>query len=341
MIREKNSAMAKNDNFLNIMTEVLLEESSALQQAAERLTEDSCHKLTSVFEDLQSLGGEAIFCGVGKSGHIGHKLAATFSSLGLRSFFLHPIEALHGDLGRVSPHDAIFFLSKSGNTEEILKLIPCLNIPKERQVALVGDLSSPLAKYCGIVFDCSVNKEAGLNNLAPTTSTTLTLAMGDAMAVLFEHFTGQSREDFASLHPGGMLGKILCYKVQDLMTPSHACPTVHKTQTLKEVIMEMTKKPLGGCAVVDKNLKLEGIMVEGDIRRSLDRETPRLDQQVAHIMTTNPVTIKKDAKAYKALELMEKRTHPINILPIIKDDKTFEGLITLHSLLKMDHLKKN
>ncbi len=333
--------MAKKDNFLGIMANVLLDESRALKRASTLLESDACYKLANLFEDLKTLGGGPIFCGIGKSGHIGIKLAATFSSLGLRSFFLHPTEALHGDLGRIYPNDAIFFLSKSGNTEEILKLIPFLSIPKARLVGMVGVVDSPVAKACGIIFDCSVDKEVCLNNLAPMTSTTLTLAMGDAMAVLFEHLTRPSKEDFAMFHPGGILGKTLRYKVGDLMTSFDQCPTVNKTQTLREVIFEMTKQPVGGCAVINDNRILEGIIVEGDIRRSLANQGSQLDQKVFQIMTKDPVTVTKNVSALKALELMENRKSPINILPVINDGKTFEGLITLHSLLKTGFVQKH
>ena len=240
-----------------------------------------------IFMDLKNLDAQLIFCGVGKSGHIGVKLAATFSSLGLRSLFLHPTEALHGDLGRATTNDAIFFLSKSGTTEEIVKLIPFLDIPKERRVAMVGKTDSPIASHCELVFDCSVEKEACINNQAPTTSTTVTLALGDAMAVLLEHCAGFSQEDFLKFHPGGFLGKILRYKVRDLMIPSAECPVVEKGHTLKEVIFRMTERPVGGCAVLEGS-KLKGLMVEGDIRRALNKTSSGVEQIVSTIMTSRP-----------------------------------------------------
>ena len=318
----------------NIMATVLLDEAKALGNASRKLTPDSCEKLVHIFRHLQGARAQLVFCGVGKSGHIGVKLASTFSSLGLKSTFLHPIEALHGDLGRVSQgEDAIFFLSKSGTTEEILKLIPFLDTPKERLVGLLGNVDSPIATACGIVFDCSVEKEACINNQAPTTSTTLALAMGDAMAVLFEHSVNLSKEDFAQNHPGGILGKSLRFKVSNVMIPRQKGPIVHKDQTLREVIFQMTQFPLGGCAVLDSSHKLEGIIVEGDIRRSLQDEDLGVKQIVSDIMTVNPVTIGPHQKAYEALELMEKRENPIGILPVIDENDTFQGFITLHSLV--------
>ena len=320
---------------LDIMKNVLLDEAQALRAAAERLMPKASDRLVDIFKNLKEYDAQLIFCGVGKSGYIGLKLAATFSSLGLRSLFLHPTEALHGDLGRIGQHDAVFFLSKSGTTEEILKLIPFLNIAREKMVAIVGTVSSPIAQACGTVLDCSVEKEACINNQAPTTSTTLSLAMGDAAAVLFEHCVDLSKEDFAHFHPGGILGKSLRYKVGDLIVAHKDCPTVEKTGTLRDVIFEMTKKPVGGCAVLNEVGKLEGIMVEGDIRRSLNSPDAGLDQNVSQLMTANPVTIQSDAKAYEALELMENRQKPINIIPVVKNDDAFEGFITLHVLIKV------
>jgi len=196
-------------NHKNLFTQVLTSEAKALERAAQNFSEKTADQLVSLFEMLAGTGGSLVVCGVGKSGHIGTKIAATFSSLGLPSFFLHPTEAMHGDLGRVSKADAILLISKSGTTEEIISLLPYLPIPKDRIIALVGKVNSPIAEKSGIVLDASVEKEACINDLAPTTSTTVALAMGDAMAVLYENVLGVSKEKFAVNHPAGLLGKSL------------------------------------------------------------------------------------------------------------------------------------
>jgi arabinose-5-phosphate isomerase len=317
------------------MANVLKLEAQALLSAATLLETNhfaDVEKLTKLFDQLKDSGSSIIFCGVGKSGIIANKCAATFTSLGLPSFFLHPTEALHGDLGRVGRSDAIVFLSKSGTTEEILKLIPFLECPKSHRIALVGNPSSPIASQCDILFNCAVEKEACINNQAPTTSSTLTLAMGDAMAVLFETYIGLSKEGFAINHPGGILGKSLRMKVRDLIISSEQCPVVTSAQTLQDVILLMTKFPVGGCAVVEKG-EFKGILVEGDIRRTFTRENQGLQTKVEFIMNSKPVSVHPDQLASEALVLMESKTRSLQILPVIEGSK-FLGFIRLHDLLK-------
>jgi arabinose-5-phosphate isomerase len=314
---------------LNVMANVLKLEAQALLSAASLLESNhsaDVEKLTKLFDQLKGTGSSIIFCGVGKSGIIANKCAATFTSLGLPSFFLHPTEALHGDLGRVGRSDAIVFLSKSGTTEEILKLIPFLECPKSHRIALVGNANSPIATQCDIFFDCSVEKEACINNQAPTTSSTLALAMGDAMAVLFETYIGLSKEGFAVNHPGGILGKSLRMKVRDLIISKENCPIVTSDQTLQDVI------PVGGCAIVEKD-EFKGILVEGDIRRTFTRENQGLQTKVQSIMNTKPVSVHPDQLASEALILMESKTRSLQILPVVEGDK-FVGFIRLHDLLK-------
>ncbi len=317
-----------------LMRDVLLMEAKAIKLASQRLDSKNIDRLVDLFNDLIGSGSSLIFCGVGKSGLIGQKLASTFTSLGLPSHFLHPTEALHGDLGRIRASDAIVYLSKSGTTEEIVKLFPYLPMDNKRRVALVGNLSSPIAKDCGIVFDCSVEKEACLNNQAPTTSSTLALAMGDAMAVLFESLVELTKEKFAVNHPGGLLGKSLRVRVQDLMWDKNDCPVVDSSQSLRDVILEMTKIPVGGCAVCDERGRLMGIIVEGDIRRTFTKENSKgLETPVTEVMNPRPVSVNPSERAYRALELMEKRQREIHLLPVVSDEE-FVGFIRLHDLLK-------
>lgn len=318
---------------LKILKSVLDEEAKAISLMKDRLSEAQAQGLVELYQKLKISGGQLVFCGVGKSGHIGTKLSATFSSLGLRSQYLHPTEALHGDLGRVGPHDAIVVISKSGTTEEIIKLLPFLDIPRERRVGLLGSVKSPLGESVGIALDCSVEKEACLNNQAPTTSTTVALAMGDAMAVLFEACVGLSREGFAVNHPGGWLGKQLRMKVKDLMRPLAQCPQVEKNKILKDVILEMTRLPVGGCAIID-NKKLVGIIVEGDIRRTFARDSKGVDSPVSEIMSLSPLVVKAEALAMEALEIMETKGKSIGVLPVVDEAGHFLGMVTLHDLVR-------
>lgn len=318
--------------YFKIAQDVLSLEASALLAAKERLSKESIDSFVRIVDYLKSVGGNLIFCGVGKSGVIAQKLASTFSSLGLPSFFLHPVEALHGDLGRVTKSDAIVFISKSGTTSEILHLIPYLDIDQKLRLSLIGNMESPIAKLCGVNFDCSVEKEACINGQAPTTSSTLALAMGDALAVVFESYIGLSREGFAQNHPGGLLGKSLRLKVRDLMWQFAECPVISKDATMREVIVEMTKKPVGGCAVVEGE-KLLGIIVEGDIRRTFLENSNGIDLSVTKVMNPTPVNVHPDELAFNALELMEKRRKQIDILPVVQEGK-FLGFLRLHDLLK-------
>lgn len=318
---------------INILKRVLDEEAQAILALKERLNEAQAQNLISLFDFLRLNNAQLIFCGVGKSGLIGKKLSATFSSLGLRSQFLHPTEALHGDLGRLGSNDAIVVISKSGTTEEILKLLPFLDIPRDRRIGLLGATKSPLGESVGIVLDCSVAKEACVNNQAPTTSTTVAMAMGDAVAVLFETHVGLSREGFAVNHPGGWLGKQLRMRVRDLMRAKSQCPSVSNTSILKDVILAMTRLPVGGCAILDGE-KLVGIIVEGDIRRTFARDSKGVDSPVVEVMTAAPLVVKADSLAIEALEIMETKGKSIGVLPVVDDAGLFLGMVTLHDLVR-------
>lgn len=320
--------------FLETMKNVLILEAKALESAAGKLTAEDASVLSSFFKNLSEKHGILYFCGVGKSGYIAQKLASTFSSLGLPSFFLHPSEAMHGDLGRLTTNDGVVFISKSGTTEEIIKMIPFLPFGAENCLGLLGDVKSPIGEKCQHVFDCSVDKEACLNNQAPTTSSTLALAMGDAMAVMYEKYVGLSKEGFAQFHPGGILGKSMRLKVSDVMLQSDDCAQANSSQSLKEILIEMTRLPVGGCAIVEGKT-LKGILVEGDVRRTLTGKESGLDTLASDIMTTNPVKVSPDALASEAFSLMEgNRPNPLNLLPVVNDAGEFVGFIRLHDLFK-------
>jgi len=315
-----------------LLRKVLEEEAQALLEASKRIDSSFENQLHELFTDLKTTGGALIFTGVGKSGLVGQKIASTFSSLGLNSFFLHPVEALHGDLGRVSKADVVVLISKSGESEEVAKLTRYLDLPKKQIIGLLGNMNSSLAKQCSFVLDCAVEKEACLNNQAPTTSTTLTMAMGDAMGVVYESLVGLSQENFVLNHPGGSLGKSLLLKVESLMVPSSDCPSVTPGSTLKDVVLSMTNQPIGMCAVIEDG-KMMGIIVEGDIRRALTKDDDALAMSVVEVMTADPITIPKNTLAIEALKIMENRERPISVLPVFEEG-VFIGALRLHDLLK-------
>ncbi|MFZ4712375.1 MAG: KpsF/GutQ family sugar-phosphate isomerase [Bacteriovoracaceae bacterium] len=317
---------------------VLLKEARAIERTASFVQDVEVNGMMTIFELLRASGGNLITTGVGKSGIIAKKISSTMSSLGLPSFYLHPTEALHGDLGKVGVKDAFILISKSGTTEEIIKLLPYLPLKKEMIIGLLGNVESSLASKCGVVFNCSVSEEACLNNQAPTTSTTVALAVGDALAVLFEDMIGLSKEGFAQYHPGGLLGKSLSLKVSDLMIKKGDCAHVGPKETMEDVILSMTKYPSGMCAVVDDKI-LRGIIVEGDIRRTLSSKATGLKTLANEMMNQNPLSISSYKLAYEALEMMEKREKPVTVLPVI-DGNEFLGVIRIHDLLREGFSKK-
>lgn len=317
---------------LALFKNVLTLEARSLELAEKRITAPTVAQCVRLFEWLTQTGGNLVVTGVGKSGHVAAKIAATFSSLGLPSFFLHPTEAMHGDLGRVTKSDVMLLLSKSGTTEELLELLPYLQLPRERLIALVGNVHSPIAQACGVVLDCSVEKEACLNDLAPTTSTTVTLAMGDALAVLFEAVKGVSKEQFALNHPAGLLGKSLSLTIDKLMVPPEQCARVAPGALLQEALLAMTKFPVGLLAIVE-GAKLQGILVEGDVRRALMKDPQALSKDVANFMNLKPLTIAPGVLAYEALKQMENRERPVSVLPVVENGE-LRGVVRLHDLLQ-------
>lgn len=316
---------------LDIMRSVLETESQAIVTAMGRLNQETADQIKQLFESLMANSGQLVFCGVGKSGSIAVKLASTFCSLGLPSFYLHPVEALHGDLGRVRENDALVFLSKSGHTLEILNLLPFIKLPKSRRIGILGNTSSPMAEACEIVLDGSVEKEACLNDQAPTTSSTLALALGDAMAVLFEKVAGVTKEKYALNHPGGILGKTLWLKVQDLMVPADQCPRLGPEDSFKKAVAEMTQFNVGQCAILDDQNQLQGILMESDFRRYLFQEKNDFAIPVKNLMNSKPFTLFADMMAIEALEQMEGHEKKFYVAPVLKDGK-FQGMLRLHDL---------
>ncbi len=276
--------------------------------------------------------GRVIVTGMGKSGLVARKIVATMNSTGTASIFLHPTDAVHGDLGMVRGEDVVVCISKSGDTEEIRELLPMFKRLGVKIISLVGNVNSHLAKQSDIVLDISVREEACPHDLAPTASTTATLAMGDALAIALLHKRNFTEEDFALFHPGGNLGKRLFLKVGEMMVSGDAVPKVKDTVPLSEAIMQMTSKRLGATCVVDGGEKLVGIITDGDLRRLLQKTTNVANLTAAQAMNRNPKTIRPDILAAAALEEME--NFNITQLVVVDGGHRPVGVVHLHDLVK-------
>jgi arabinose-5-phosphate isomerase len=270
---------------------------------------------------------------MGKSGHIGGKIAATLASTGSPAFFVHPGEASHGDLGMITPQDVVLALSNSGETEEILTILPIIKRLGVPLIALTGNVRSTLAKNSTVVIDVSVREEACPLGLAPTSSTTATLAMGDALAIALLEARGFTKDEFARAHPAGRLGRRLLLHISDVMHTGDEIPRVSSNATLATALVEMTRKGMGMTAVTDAAGKAIGIFTDGDLRRVLDRGAIDIhDTRVADVMKSNPHTAKAQLLAAEALQLMQ--TRRINQLLITDDDDTLVGALNMHDLLR-------
>lgn len=275
--------------------------------------------------------GRVIVSGVGKSGHIARKLAATLASTGTPAYFVHAAEASHGDLGMITPQDVLIALSNSGSTEELLTIIPLVKRQGGRIISLTGNPDSPLAQQSNIHLDCSVREEACPLNLAPTASTTAALAMGDALAVALLDARGFGPEDFARSHPGGTLGRRLLTHVNDVMRAGEQVPRVAEDASLAVAILAMTKGGMGMTAVVDGDDRLIGIFTDGDLRRALERGEDVRNASMASLMSRNPRTVAPEALAVSAAELME--NHRISQLLVLDPDRHILGALTTHDLM--------
>jgi arabinose-5-phosphate isomerase len=276
--------------------------------------------------------GRVVVTGMGKPGFIAQKVSATLSSTGTPSLFLHPAEALHGDLGRVTRDDVLLIFSNSGQTEEILKILPLVKKIGVRSVAFTGNKNSSLAKSSDVVLDVSVKKEACPMNLAPTASTTAMLAMGDALALALLEMKGFKPEDFAFYHPGGNLGRKLLLKVSDIMRTGKANPIVRESVKVKQVLYRITHARAGSATVVDSQGRLKGIFTDGDLRRHLERGESVLDKAVKDVMTPNPVTLGGNRLAAQALEIL--RSRKIDEIPVVDARRRPVGLLDVQDLLK-------
>lgn len=313
-------------NIRKVATEVLLNEARAIEKLAQFIDDDfeACVK-----EIIQS-HGRVVVTGIGKSAIIANKIVATLNSTGTPSLFMHAADAIHGDLGMIQNEDIVICISKSGNTPEIKVLVPLVKRRGFKLVALVSNIDSYLAQQADYVLNATIGEEACPNNLAPTTSTTAHLALGDALAVCLLDLRNFSSEDFAKFHPGGALGKQLYLRVDDVMV-GRDLPLVKPETSLNEVIVEISSKRLGAAAVVDKENKLLGIITDGDLRRMLQKGIKIEKAKAADIFSKNPKTIESGELAVKALQIMQQNS--ITQLIVLKEGAV-RGFIHLHDLLK-------
>ncbi|MDJ0833458.1 MAG: KpsF/GutQ family sugar-phosphate isomerase [Gammaproteobacteria bacterium] len=315
-------------SFQHLAIAVLKTEAEAISALIDRI-DGQFHDACQMILDCK---GRIVVTGMGKSGHIGNKIAATLASTGTPAFFMHPGEASHGDLGMITEQDLVIALSNSGETAEITTLLPLLKRLQVPLISMTGNANSTLAEFADTNLNVAVEKEACPLGLAPTSSTTASLAMGDALAVAVLEARGFTEEDFARSHPGGSLGRRLLLRVRDIMHEGDSIPIVAIDASLKQGLLEMTDKGLGMTAISDGNNHLAGIFTDGDLRRTLDSNADIQSAQIRDHMTTNCVTISADQIASAALTLMD--TKKINALIVTDEQGRIQGALNMHDLLK-------
>ena len=314
--------------FIDQAKKVLKIEADAIRDLSRRMNTE----FNEAIELLSKSSGRVIVTGMGKGGIIGQKISATLSSTGTPSLFLHSAEAIHGDLGRVTREDVILAISNSGETEELIRLLPLLKKIGTKLIAMTGNVRSTLAKHSDVVLDVSVKKEACPLGLAPTASTTVTLAMGDAIAVCLLKKKGFKEEDFAFFHPGGALGKRLLLKVEDIMRKGPANPVVDENDLVRDVLFDITSARAGAASVIDKKGKLKGIFTDGDLRRHLENDDQLVLKKVKDVMTKNPTTISKERLASEALRILKEKR--IDEIPVVDSKNRPIGMLDVQDLLK-------
>ncbi|OGP54159.1 MAG: D-arabinose 5-phosphate isomerase [Deltaproteobacteria bacterium RBG_13_52_11] len=309
---------------------VLQIEAEAIERLAERIND----AFVRAVELILACEGKVVVTGVGKSGIIGQKIASTLASTGTPAFFLHPTEGIHGDLGMLEKKDIVVAISNSGETDELSQILPLIKRYGSKLIVLTGKTTSTLARAGDVVLDVSVQEEACPLGLAPTASTTVALAMGDALAVALLEKRGFNKEDFAMLHPGGKLGKQLLLKVRDLMHVGEELPTVYEDALMKEAVVEITSKRLGITGVVNDREELVGAITDGDLRRSLEKYPDLLERAAAEVMTRNPKWIEADTLAAQAVQRMEEYSITSLFVFDKAGERTPRGILHLHDLLK-------
>ena len=311
--------------------ETLSIEAAAVDKLKMRIDEE----FVAAVQCILDCKARVVVTGMGKSGHIGRKMAATFASTGTPAFFMHPGEAFHGDLGMVTENDVVIAISNSGESTEVVNILPIIHRIGAKIIAMSGRRDSQLGQNSDYFVDIGVEKEACPLGLAPTASTTATLAMGDAMAIALMSVRDFTSQDFALFHPGGALGRKLLLTVKNVMHTGDENPIVHKDKTAKDALFIMTDKGLGAASVIDDSGKLVGIITDGIIRRALAKDYKFLDEAVGNIMFGTPLTIKQEAMASSALSVMEKhKPRPVTVLPVIDENNVPVGIIHLTDLLR-------
>jgi arabinose-5-phosphate isomerase len=302
-------------------------ESDAIAAAAERLGPEFDRAVALVLAHR----GKVVVTGIGKSGRVGHKIVATLASTGTPAVFLHPAEAVHGDLGVYAPEDPTILISKSGATAELMRLVGVLRGFRSPLIGILGNPCSPLSEQVDVVLDASVRCEADPHNLAPTASAAVAMALGDALAVTLMKARRFTPEDFAVFHPAGQLGRNLLHSVEEVM---HSAPCVGPEDSLKRVVIAMTERPLGGACVVNADGTLAGLITDGDLRRALSAHDDIRELRAADVMTRSPVMVSPDARLHEALRLMEDRPSQISVLPVVDASDRCIGLLRLHDLYR-------
>lgn len=316
------------DSFKLSAKRVLEIETQAIEQLHQYINDD----FVQACQLLQSCQGKVVVCGMGKSGHIGNKIAATLASTGTPAFFMHPGEANHGDLGMLTSKDILLAISNSGETDELINLIPVIKRQKIPIIAMTNSASSSLGKHADVVLCIKVEREACSLGLAPTASTTATLVMGDALAVALLDANGFTSDDFALSHPGGSLGRRLLLTLSDIMHTNDELPLVVHSETISNALLEISRKGLGMTGIVSHDGELLGIFTDGDLRRVLDSRVDVHSTPVSNVMTRNSVTGRADMLAVEALNIMEK--HKINSMFAIDTQKRPVGALNMHMLLR-------
>ena len=316
--------MKSNIKFL--AKETIIHESESIRKLADYIDDD----FEKIVELIYSSNGRVVITGIGKSANIANKIVATLNSTGTPAIFMHAADAIHGDLGIIQKNDIIICISKSGNTPEIKVLIPLIKYRENKLIGMVSKTDSFLAKNADYLIKATVEKEACPHNLAPTSSTTAQLVMGDALAVSLLEYRGFSKDDFAKVHPGGSLGKKLYLTIEDIYKQNEA-PLVNINDPLKEVIIEISSKRLGATAVIDDNKTMVGIITDGDLRRMLQKQVKIENIKAKDIMTKNPKTIDKNQLAINAFNIME--DYNITQLAVMESEK-YIGMVHLHDILK-------
>ncbi len=318
----------KNTQFISLAQAVIEAESQAVLALKDRIDES----FVKACQLIMHCEGRVVVIGMGKSGHIGNKIAATLASTGTPAFFVHPGEASHGDLGMITTKDVVMLLSNSGETDEVVALLPVIKRLNVALISLTGNANSTLAKSADVNLDISVEKEACPLGLAPTSSTAATLVMGDAIAVALLDARGFDEKDFALSHPGGSLGRRLLLHVKDIMHKGSDIPKVRENSSFRDALIEMTQKKLGVTTVVDANDNVLGIFTDGDVRRALDSDIDVKQCMVKDVMTKHGKTIHENELAAAALALME--SHSINALLVTNEKDKLVGILNMHDLLR-------